>query len=57
MSKYGSPVVVLNLVKKKEKRRRHEGLIGDEFERQVQYLNQFLPAKHHIRCVHLDMAR
>ena len=47
----------MNLVKKKEKRQRHEGLIGDEFQRQVEYLNQFLPVEHNIRYVHLDMAR
>lgn len=47
----------MNLVKKKEKRQRHEGLIGDEFQKQIEYLNQFLPAEHNLRYVHLDMAR
>lgn len=58
MKKYGSPIVVVNLVKKKEKaRRRHEALIGDEYAKQVDYLNQFLPTAHMVRFVHLDMAR
>ena len=47
----------MNLVKKKEKRQRHEGLIGDEFQKQIEYLNQFLPLEHNLRYVHLDMAR
>ena len=47
----------MNLVKKKEKRQRHEGLIGDEFQKQIEYLNQFLPVEHNLRYVHLDMAR
>ncbi len=35
LEKYGSPVVVLNLVKKREMKRRHEALLGEEFAYQV----------------------
>ena len=39
MKKYGSPIVVLNLMKKTEEKgrrdRRREGILSDEFRRQV----------------------
>ncbi len=39
MKKYGSPIVVLNLMKKTEEKgardRRREGALSDEFRRQV----------------------
>eukprot|EP00094_Tigriopus_californicus_P011616 TCALIF_11221-PA protein Name:"Similar to Fig4 Polyphosphoinositide phosphatase (Mus musculus)" AED:0.27 eAED:0.27 QI:0/0/0/0.63/0.9/0.72/11/0/1202 len=57
MENYGSPVVVLNLVKKREKKRPHEGLLGDEFQNQIEYLNQFLPVPDRIKYIPLDMAR
>lgn len=40
---YGAPIVVLNLVKRKEKRK-HESILTDEIMMNVEYLNQFLPA-------------
>eukprot|EP00095_Tigriopus_kingsejongensis_P006225 maker-scaffold301_size216225-snap-gene-0.18 protein:Tk06225 transcript:maker-scaffold301_size216225-snap-gene-0.18-mRNA-1 annotation:"polyphosphoinositide phosphatase isoform x2" len=57
MRHYGSPVVVVNLVKRREKRRRHECLLGEEFQKQVEYLNMFLRPEHRIKYFHLDMAR
>ena len=61
MRKYGSPVVVLNLMKKSESNierdSRREGLLSDEFRRQIDYLNQFLPDKHTIQYISFDMAR
>lgn len=57
MENYGSPVVVLNLVKKREKKRPHESLLGDEFQKQIDYLNQFLPVQDRIKYIPLDMAR
>merc|ERR1719397_2459376 len=56
MSRYGSPVVVINLVKKREKRR-HESILSEEFVSSINYLNQFLPDLHRILYYHFDMAR
>ena len=56
MSRYGSPVVVINLVKKREKRK-HESLLSEEFVSSINYLNQFLPDLHRILYYHFDMAR
>ena len=43
MKKYGSPIVVLNLMKKTEEKgrrdRRREGILSDEFRRQVPLWN------------------
>ena len=54
--RYGSPVVVINLVKKRE-RRKHECLLSEEFVAHIDYLNQFLPEEHRIQYIHFDMAR
>jgi len=56
LGRYGSPVVVINLVKKRE-RRKHESLLSEEFLTHINYLNQFLPAPHRIQYCHFDMAR
>jgi len=56
LERHGSPVVVINLVKKRE-RRKHESLLSEEFTKQISYLNQFLPEDHKIHYIHFDMAR
>ena len=56
LCRYGSPVIVLNLVKKREKKR-HESMLSEEFSTAVKYLNQFLPPEHHIQYISFDMAR
>lgn len=53
---YGSPIVVLNLVKKREKRK-HESLLTKEYVHSIKYLNQFLPSNSRIKYIHFDMAR
>ncbi|CAG8528223.1 3949_t:CDS:10 [Paraglomus brasilianum] len=40
--RYGAPIIVLNLIKMKEKTPR-ESILGDEFAATIEYLNQFLP--------------
>ncbi|CAG8498388.1 1127_t:CDS:10 [Acaulospora colombiana] len=40
--RYGAPIIVLNLIKTKEKNPR-ESILGDEFEETMKYLTQFLP--------------
>lgn len=52
---FGSPIIVLNLVKKREKRR-HESILTDDLFTSINYLNQFLPPLQSIKYHHFDMA-
>lgn len=54
--RYGTPIIVLNLVKKKERKPR-ESILGTELAGTVQYLNQFLPNEHKLIYSAWDMAR
>ena len=56
LARYGAPVFVVNLVKKREKRT-HESLLHGAFSRSVAYLNQFLPPALRLRYISFDMAR
>ncbi|CAH8682246.1 unnamed protein product [Schistosoma rodhaini] len=44
LKRHGSPVIVLNLMKKREKRQ-FEIILSDRFERGITYLSQFLPSR------------
>ena len=57
LTQYGAPVVILNLVKKKEKYRKHESLLADYMHDTVNYLNTFLHEENHLHYTHFDMAR
>ena len=57
MTRYGSPIVILNLVKKRERRRKHESLLSDYLQSSVQYLNTFLHEENFLQYIHFDMAR
>lgn len=56
LKRYGSPIVILNLVKKREKKK-HESVLSKEFSASIRYLNQFIPPKYGIKYVSFDMAR
>nr|CAD7430340.1 unnamed protein product [Timema monikensis] len=56
LRRYGSPIIIVNLVKKREKKK-HESMLSEEFQSAVKYLNQFLPPDHHIQYISFDMAR
>ncbi|XP_033338065.2 polyphosphoinositide phosphatase FIG4 isoform X2 [Megalopta genalis] len=56
LKRYGSPIIILNLVKKREKKK-HESTLSEELCMAVKYLNQFLPLEHHIQYISFDMAR
>ena len=56
MSRYGSPIIVLNLVKMKEKRP-HETLLTNEITTTINYLNQFISPAFHLQYIGMDMAR
>ncbi|XP_060590495.1 polyphosphoinositide phosphatase-like isoform X1 [Ruditapes philippinarum] len=53
--RYGSPVLLLNLVKRREKRR-HESQLCDEYKECRAYLNQFLPPDKQMVYIGFDMA-
>lgn len=53
---YGAPVIVFNLVKKREKRK-HESILTQDMLSSIKYLNQFLPVPFKIKYIHFDMAR
>ncbi|RLN59569.1 hypothetical protein BBJ28_00000652 [Nothophytophthora sp. Chile5] len=55
-SRYGSPIVALNLVKQSEKKER-EVIVGNEYMNAVEYLNSFMPPEHRVRYVALDYSR
>jgi hypothetical protein len=54
--RYGAPVIVLNLVKSRERTPR-ESLLLREFTQAINYLNQFLPDGKHINYIAWDMSR
>ncbi|ODQ64294.1 hypothetical protein NADFUDRAFT_8142, partial [Nadsonia fulvescens var. elongata DSM 6958] len=54
--RYGLPILVLNLIKKKEKMAR-ESVLGQELEQCISYLNQFLPKEKKIEHTAWDMSR
>lgn len=56
LARYGSPVIFLNLVKKREKKI-HESQLSTELSNAIKYLNQFLPPQNQIEYVTFDMAR
>lgn len=56
LKRYGSPIIILNLVKQHEKKPQ-EKLLSEEMQSAVKYLNQFLPPEHQILYKTFDMAR
>lgn len=56
LKRYGSPIIILNLVKQRE-RKKQEKLLSEELSGAVRYLNQFLPPEHCIVYKTFDMAR
>ncbi|KAI4463439.1 polyphosphoinositide phosphatase [Holotrichia oblita] len=56
LKRYGSPIIILNLVKQREKKKQ-ESLLSDELSSAVKYLNQFLPPDYQMQYKTFDMAR
>ncbi|XP_048063834.1 polyphosphoinositide phosphatase [Megalobrama amblycephala] len=56
LQRFGSPIIILNLVKKREKRK-HEKILSEELYPAITNLNQFLPPEHGIEYIAWDMAR
>lgn len=56
LHRYGSKIIVLNLVKRREQKP-HESVLCEEFLSTINYLNQFLPPELQIEYIGFDMAR
>ncbi|KAG7160580.1 Polyphosphoinositide phosphatase-like [Homarus americanus] len=56
LRRFGSPIIILNLVKRRE-RRPHESILNTDYCRLIDQLNITLPPQHHIQYVAVDMAR
>lgn len=56
LKRYGAPIVILNLVKKRE-RKPQESMLSEQLSSAIKYLNQFLPPEHQLIYKTIDMAR
>lgn len=56
LKRYGAPIIILNLVKRRE-HKKQEKLLSNELNCAVKYLNQFLPPEYRIIYKTFDMAR
>lgn len=56
LRRYGSPIMILNLIKQREKTPRETKLLK-EFENCITYLNKFLPQGHKLQYTAWDMSR
>ncbi|KAI4888939.1 hypothetical protein NFI96_025071 [Prochilodus magdalenae] len=57
LQRFGSPIIILNLVKQKREKRKHEKILSEELYPAIINLNQFLPPEHCIDYIAWDMAR
>ncbi|KAK3131843.1 hypothetical protein QOZ80_6AG0512240 [Eleusine coracana subsp. coracana] len=52
--RYGNPIIILNLIKTREKRPR-ESILRREFDRAIKIINNDLPGENHLRFLHWDL--
>ncbi|KAG0513268.1 hypothetical protein BDA96_10G087000 [Sorghum bicolor] len=52
--RYGNPIIILNLIKTREKRPR-EIILRREFDRAIKIINSGLPGEDHLRFLHWDL--
>ncbi|KAL5211670.1 hypothetical protein ABZP36_022517 [Zizania latifolia] len=50
--RYGNPIIILNLIKKRERR---ESILRREFDRAIRIINKNLPEENHLRFLHWDL--
>ncbi|RLV89240.1 Polyphosphoinositide phosphatase [Spathaspora sp. JA1] len=55
-ARYGSPIIILNLIKQKERQPR-ESKLNSQFINCIKYLNQFLPSSKQLQYYSFDMSR
>lgn len=56
LRRFGAPVVILNLVKMREKKAQ-ESMLGYEYKYCLEYLEQFLPNNNYFQYIYFDMAK
>ncbi|XP_008783052.2 phosphoinositide phosphatase SAC2 isoform X1 [Phoenix dactylifera] len=54
--RYGNPIIILNLIKTREKKPR-ESLLRAEFARAIDYINKDLPEESRLRFLHWDLQK
>ncbi|XP_052158492.1 phosphoinositide phosphatase SAC3-like [Oryza glaberrima] len=52
--RYGNPIIILNLIKKRERRPR-ESILRSEFDKAIKIINNDLPGENHLRFLHWDL--
>uniref|UniRef100_A0A0D3FBA5 SAC domain-containing protein n=1 Tax=Oryza barthii TaxID=65489 RepID=A0A0D3FBA5_9ORYZ len=50
--RYGDPIIILNLIKKRERR---ESILRREFDRAIRIINKSIPEENHLRFLHWDL--
>uniref|UniRef100_A0A0D9VLV7 SAC domain-containing protein n=1 Tax=Leersia perrieri TaxID=77586 RepID=A0A0D9VLV7_9ORYZ len=50
--RYGDPIIILNLIKKRERR---ESILRREFDRAIRIINKSIPEQSHLRFLHWDL--
>jgi hypothetical protein len=50
--RYGDPIIILNLIKKRERR---ESILRREFDRAIRIINKNIPEENHLRFLHWDL--
>ena len=56
MSRHGAPIIIVNLVKMREKKAQ-ESMLAEEYKICLDYLKQFLPNENFIEYICFDMAK
>ncbi|KAK1287997.1 Phosphoinositide phosphatase SAC2 [Acorus calamus] len=56
VKRYGSPIIILNLIKTREKKPR-ESILRTEFANAIDTINKDLSKENHLRFLHLDLHR
>jgi len=54
--RYGNPIVILNLIKTREKKPR-ESLLRAEFAKAIHYINKGLPDDKRLKFLHMDLSK
>ncbi|MCL7021908.1 hypothetical protein MKW94_018581 [Papaver nudicaule] len=56
VKRYGNPIIILNLIKTREKRPR-ESILRTEFANAIEFINKDLPEENRLRFLHWDLSR
>jgi hypothetical protein len=54
VKRYGNPIIILNLIKTREKKPR-ESILRTEFANAIEYINKDLPEENHLKFLHMDL--